>query len=55
MKILKRVACWCGRQLGEICEAIKYALIIGVCGVIFAGALVTFVNYAAVILTHWRF
>lgn len=54
MKILKRVACWCGRQLGEVCGAIKYSLMIAVCGVIFAAALLTFINYAVVILTHWR-
>lgn len=55
MKTLKRIACFCGRQIVEVLGAIKMALIIGVCGVIFCGAIVTFVNYAAVILARWRF
>lgn len=55
MKTLKQVACWCGRQLGEIYEVIKYVFISGVCGIIFAAILLTFINYAIVILTHWRF
>ena len=55
MKTLKRVACWCGRQVAEVLGAIKMALIIGVCGVIFCGAIMTLTSYLAVILARWRF
>jgi hypothetical protein len=44
---------WCGRRAIESCTMIQSATVGVIIGLIIAGAVVTFVNYAIVILARW--
>lgn len=44
---------WCGRRVIESWAVIQWTLVGAIIGLIVAAAVITFVNYAAVILARW--